>query len=485
MRNNARTAGHFFCRYQKKFKNGIMKHLLLLLLIFVILTLITKSSYPQTNVKEQWVSRYNRPGCSWDFSIASITDDNQNTYVSGKFWNGINFDFLTIKYDPSGLEEWSKLYNGPANRRDEAFAIAIDNLGNIYVTGASEGDRENDIATIKYSSTGVQEWVNRFDGPANGKDIAKAIALDDHGNIFVTGGSQGENSGYDYILIKYSPQGIQQWTTRFNGIGNSDDIAEGVIVDKSFNCYVTGSSVGNGTGKQKQDYATIKFDSAGVEQWAATYNGPGNGLDKVSCIILDTHGNVYISGSSKGIDSGDDYATLKYNTNGVEQWIARYDGENYTDQAKSLGLDQFGNIYVTGVSVGKNSGSDYATIKYNSMGLEDWVVRYNGNANGNDGASDLVVDKVGNIYVTGTCSNIASHEIDFNARCCSDYVTIKYDQMGVQEWINLFNGPDDAMNLARYISMDSAGNLYVTGFSSKTSNSNTINWEYLVVKYSQ
>ncbi|MGB4850925.1 MAG: hypothetical protein WBQ38_01300, partial [Ignavibacteria bacterium] len=84
-----------------------------------------------------------------------------------------------------------------------------------------------------------------------------------------------------------------------------------------------------------------------------------------------------------------------------------------------------------------------------------------------------------------TCSNIASHEIDFNARCCSDYVTIKYDQMGVQEWINLFNGPDDAMNLARYISMDSAGNLYVTGFSSKTSNSNTINWEYLVVKYSQ
>ena len=55
---------------------------------------------------------------------------------------------------------------GPANSDDEATAIAIDGVGNIYVTGYSPGSVGYDYATIKYNSAGQQQWVRRYDGPS-------------------------------------------------------------------------------------------------------------------------------------------------------------------------------------------------------------------------------------------------------------------------------------------------------------------------------
>src|SRR5512136_1332287 len=103
---------------------------------------------------------------------------------------------------------------------------------------------------MKYSSAGVPLWINRYSGPGNGSDSANAIAVDGSDDVYVTGSSVGVSSGFsssDYVTIKYSSAGVPLWTNRYNGPGNGNDSASAVVVDGSNNVYVTGSSVGSGS----------------------------------------------------------------------------------------------------------------------------------------------------------------------------------------------------------------------------------------------
>jgi hypothetical protein len=91
------------------------------------------------------------------------------------------------------------------------------------------------------------------------------------------------------------------------------------------------------------DYATIKYDASGAEQWVARYNGPGNLDDSASAIALDDSGNVYVTGYGAGSGTSLDYATIKYDTSGAEQWVARYNGPgNFNDDARAIAVDGSG-----------------------------------------------------------------------------------------------------------------------------------------------
>ncbi len=119
-------------------------------------------------------------------------------------------------------QEWVARYNGPpGNGGDEASSIAVNNSGNVNVTGESYGGSNTgtDHVTIKYNSTGVQQWVQRYNGPGNSIDHASSIAIDFSGNVYVTGYSNGSGSVIDYATIKYNSLGVQQWVSRYNGPG--------------------------------------------------------------------------------------------------------------------------------------------------------------------------------------------------------------------------------------------------------------------------
>src|SRR5690606_22816974 len=104
---------------------------------------------------------------------------------------------------------------------DVANAIAVDGSGNVFVTGTSTNSASrNDYVTIKYSNSGMPLWTNRYNGPGNGNDLANAIAVDGNGNVFVTGTSTNSSTGNDYATIKYSSAGVPLWTNRYNGLGN-------------------------------------------------------------------------------------------------------------------------------------------------------------------------------------------------------------------------------------------------------------------------
>jgi uncharacterized delta-60 repeat protein len=427
------------------------------------------------SVNEAWVARYNGPGNDWDEALAITVDGLGNVYVTGgSIGQDLLNDYTTIKYNSSGTQEWLTHYNGTGNGDDKAAAIAVDGSGNVYVTGYSYGQNSSDYATVKYDSSGTEIWSARYNGSANNDDRATSIAVDNSGNVYVTGFSTGMISDYDYVTVKYNSSGIEQWVAVYNGPGNFFDLPCAVAVDDSGNILVSGWSSGsNGF----NDYATVKYDSGGTQKWVARYHGPASeGDDACYDMAVDCTGNVYITGGSISEAGDRDYATVKYDPSGAELWVARYNGAaNDFDVAMALAVDCSGNVYVTGKSAGTNTSLDYLTIKYNSSGVEVWTARYDGPANSEDGASAIAIDNSGNVYVTGISMGLDS---DF------DYATVKYNSSGMEEWALRYNGPGNGADASNGIAIDGSGNVLVTGYSFNTNSSSdyaTVKYEEVIV----
>jgi len=438
----------------------------LLLFSGVSLTLFT-SANPQAmtrdaqvavslgGVQEGWVARYDGPDNYDDEGTAIAVDGSGNVYVTGFTFDATtDYDYTTIKYNSTGQRQWVARYDGTGSYIDRATAITVDGSGNVYVTGAStSGTGSLDYATIKYNSAGQQQWVAYYDGPGDLDDVPAAIAVDGSGNVYVTGTSYDSVTALDYATIKYNAAGQPQWVRRYDGPATYDDDAAAIVVDGSGNVYVTGSSFGSGFNR---DYATVKYSAAGLQQWVARYDGPARSDDGANAIAIDGTDNVYVAGYSYG-SVGLDYATIKYNPAGQQQWLRRYDGPLHSDDyATAIAIDNSGLVYVTGYSYGSNYNFDYATIKYDSAGQQQWVRRYDGAGSYDDIAKGIGVDGSGNIYVTGS-----SYGSGFN----KDYATIKYDPAGQQQWTALYDGLGNSDDVANAISVDGTGNVYVTGTS--------------------
>jgi len=86
-----------------------------------------------------------------------------------------------------------------------------------------------------------QQWVARYNGAANGTDIAYHLALDPTGNVYVTGSSRVSETNTDYTTAKYDASGNQLWVKTYNGTGNAFDAATGIATDANGNVYVIGN----------------------------------------------------------------------------------------------------------------------------------------------------------------------------------------------------------------------------------------------------
>lgn len=429
----------------------------------------------QVNI--QWQTRYSSTGSNTDKAEDMVIDISGNVYVTGiaRGASG-NFDYVTIKYNAVGVQQWKSEYNGSGNSLDEAHALAVDASGNVYVTGWSYGTSTTgyDYATVKYNSAGVQQWVTRYNNTTNGTDEAWDVSVDNSGNVFVTGTSDGSGSNSAATTIKYNSAGVQQWAKRYNGAGGDIDVAYAIVLDAS-SVYVTGYSyvsAGNDF-----NYVTIKYDPAGTgtQLWASTYNGPDSKFDQARALAVDGAGNVYVTGYSQtAVLTNYDYATVKYNSSGTQQWVKRYNGTgNDYDKANAIKLDAFNNVIVTGKSIGVSpAAEDVVTIKYNNAGTQQWLNRYNGSSNGYDEGKALATDAEGNIYVTG---------YSFTTGISNDYATIKYDSTGIQKWLTKYNGTGNSSDQAVAIAIDNIGNVFLSGFS-KGSGSNE---DYETIKYCQ
>lgn len=472
--------------------------------------------------RQLWIARHDGPDDGDDIPYAIAVDDAGNVYVTGGIYSKTTmFDYGTVKYNANGIEQWVAYYNGPGDIFDIAVAMAVDGSGNVYITGMSMGDGTfGDYATIKYDTNGQQQWIARYNGSEDLADTPSDIAVDALGNVFVTGTSEGLLTGKNYTTIKYDSYGNQQWIDNYDGDANGDDEAVDLALDLSGNVYVTGNSEGEGT---EEDFATIKYNPAGSRQWISRYNGPENGYDEPVGIVIDPSGyicvvgtsegatgnnytliklsitdgvelwniryatesvianamigddagNIYITGTSYEYETQNNYLTIKFNANGTLQWINTYNGpDNLDDEANAIAVDGSGNVYVTGGSYANLTLGDYATIKYNSGGFEQWNVRYNSPQNSIDAAFDMTVDGSGNVYVSG--EGIGPDTTRY-------FTIVKYNTEGTLQWTTRYNdvGADYTDNNLTPIAIDDAGNVYVAGASF----GQTTRFDIVILKY--
>jgi len=200
-----------------------------------------------------WTSRYDGAQMS-DEAGAMAVDTSGNVFVTGRSFadvsNPFKSDYATVAYSNSGEPLWTNQYDRSGGY-EWPRAIAVDSSGNVFVTGDSTGANDFYWATVAYSSAGFKLWTRLYNpilGGAGGS--SHAIAVDRLGNVFVTG-----QSGSGGATVAYSNSGLPLWTNRVGNVSLSK-----MTVDRGGNVFVTGyAPLSSGA---TNSYVTIKYSSS-------------------------------------------------------------------------------------------------------------------------------------------------------------------------------------------------------------------------------
>lgn len=413
-----------------------------------------------------WTFVYNGLDNGDDEVNAMTLDGNNNIYIVGVVDNdATNDDVFTAKISAAGVLQWKQTYNYPqANEDDEGRHIALTNDNFVLVTGSSNSSSLdttlNDFITLKYDNNGAQQWVTRFNGAANGSDEAERVASDANGDIFVLGRSYNGNDD-DYATIKYNSAGVQQWL-KIADRGKNDRPTD-MALDAAGNCYVTGRSK-----LITFDYHTIKYNSSGTVVWTHTFNNSNE--DRAISIAVDANQNVYVCGESIAGTQLNNFHTIKISANGTNAWLnAVYNhSANRDDLPVGMTIDAAGNVYVTGnVSINPTT-THIATLKYDTNGQQQWVAIYdnNGSANKSCEVSAIALNAQGNVFVVG-------YKEDGNGQRSA--LLMNYQNSGAVAWESGFEGGGDNADNIRAMAADASGNLYLAGYTNyKLQNRNTL-----------
>jgi hypothetical protein len=398
----------------------------------ILVTVMACCPQTQAVVREDWSKRIFSPTHGHDLICGIAADPSGNAYFGwliDRNWQGGSADYCVGKMNSNGELSWIRFYDGPSHSADNPSDFKRDRSGNLYITGSSWGNGIMGCTTIKYNANGDQLWLARYEVPGGGSANGYALEVDSSGNVYVAGLVSVSGQGEDFMTLKYSPSGVLQWAARYDSANGHNEEPSDLAVDQLGNVYVTGWE--NTGGVYQTDYLTVKYNTQGVRQWVATYDGPGNELDMPHVIKLDGAGNAYITGLSKGdVATGYDFATIKYNPAGVQQWVQRFSTpQSGLDEATNLTIDADNNIIVIGYSeVGALQCQTFVTLKYRTDGSLIWERdRYLGcYSYGDRGPEAVITDRNRNVYITGEYVLI-----DW----IWENVTLKYDALGNLKWM--------------------------------------------------
>jgi putative pyrroloquinoline-quinone binding quinoprotein len=231
---------------------------------------IATIAYDAETGKMRWSARYNGPGNGADIpcyvDCIKLNGDGSRAYLTGQSYGGATGDdFITLSYETDDGELlWASRYDGSTGGTDLGWDLVVLADGSrVVVNGQSapgSGDLGNsDIALISYEgSTGAEQWVTTYDGPAHGDDASYGSGRTPEGDkVMVTGPSEGLNSGYDIVTLAFdTATGARLWVDRYDGPAHGPDNGYWLTVAPG------GASafvVGDSTGATSLDYLTLAF----------------------------------------------------------------------------------------------------------------------------------------------------------------------------------------------------------------------------------
>jgi len=260
-----------------------------------------------------WSTTYSNGTSSFDAGFINAIDPDNNIYMVGYSEGGADeTDFLIRKYDPAGTTQWTRRYDNTGGPEEPTSAIFDSDNNSLTVIGSTFTNVTNkvDFWTLNLDAgTGNLNWSDIYNGTDSDDDIANAVAIDGLGNTYITGRSKGVGTNFDYVTIKYTNTGSREWVRRFDIPGNGLDNPVDIKIRNNIEIYVTGYSFNSST---NNDYLTIRYDENGDVIWSTRFDGPASDVDNASKMALDNEGNIFVTGNSKGVGTNWDYSTIKY-----------------------------------------------------------------------------------------------------------------------------------------------------------------------------
>jgi gliding motility-associated-like protein len=382
-------------------------------------------------------------------------------------------------------------------------------------------------------------WGTMIGG--NGNDMILSMDTDNNQNLYVVGATLSTNyptinlagayfqgavvGSQDLMILKFDNAGILLWSTMYGG--TSVDIGQDLVCDNNDNVFIGGMTKSvdfpvqdagtffqgtiASTGGFNDDMILLKFNSAGVRQWATYYGGTVR--EAAYNVFCDTNGDLLVAGWSDSpnlntLDNGGffqgtlgntpttpDGALLRFDNNGNLLWSTYYGGSGF-DICSAITTDASGNIFVAGYTQSANlntldagtffqgalSGSnDLFVLKFDNSNNLLWSTYYGGD--NLEWPHKIECDNADNLFIAGYTQSSGTTfptlnsgtYYDGNNGSIADAFVIKFDNIGNLSWGTLYGGSGtELISGWDVMQLDACGNVYFS-FATQSANITTLN----------